>query len=193
MASDIARLAECYGRTRTIRPQRVMSEPRTLWQTTAINEPFGTNLARHGRATQSSIYSLDEGSHCSADGAISGRLTGGYQCHTELENRPWWQVELPELSAIYEVRVFNRGDSMVAQTRLNHLRVLLSVDGIIWQIVAKRDETQPIGGLYGEPYRWLAPLRTTARFVRLQLPDMTYLHLDQVEVFGEPAEAIWME
>jgi hypothetical protein len=191
MAKDIVRVAEGYGQSRTIQPQRLAPEPRTLCQTASIDDPFGTNVTQLGVATQSSTYHIDEGWSRTASGAISGQLTGYYQSHTEIELQPWWQVELPEVIALYEVRVFNRCDNPAAQSRLDRLRILLSLDGTVWETVVEREAEGSIGGLRGEPYRWLAPSRTTTRFVRLQIPSTTYLHLDQVEIFGEPEEIIW--
>jgi hypothetical protein len=193
MAADIMRLVEEYGCARKIKPQQLALEPRTLNQTASNNDPFGVNIALRGKATQSSVYPINEGYHREADGAISGRLTGHYQCHTKQEDQPWWQVELPGLSAIYEIRVFNRCDNAEAQKRMSRLRILCSNDGIAWETLAERNETQPVGGLRGRPYRWLVEQQKSARFVRIQLPAVTFLHLDQVEVFGEPLEAVWLE
>ena len=190
MATDIVRLAESYGRSRTIRAQCLAPEPRSLCQTVSVNDPFGTNIAGKGKATQSSIYHLEEGYHRSAEGAISGYLTGHYQCHTEWEENPWWQVEFNELNILYEIRVYNRCDLPVAQLRLNRLVVSWSKDGVMWDASEERSDILPVGGLEGEPYRWLAPSQIAARFVRLQLPEMTYLHLDQVEVFGERGDVM---
>jgi hypothetical protein len=191
MAEDIVQIAEGYGRAGSIRHQHLAPEPRSVCQTVAANDPFGTNVARQGIATQSSTYGIDEGHNRAAEGAISGSLTGYYQCHTELELQPWWQIDLLELYALNEIRVYNRCDNVVAQSRLSRLSILISIDGINWKTAVERDDLQVVGGLGSEPYRWLAPSRAIARFVRLQLPDTAYLHLDQVEIFGDPADTFW--
>ena len=187
-ADGVAELAQRCRVQRAVSPQRLAAEPRTLSQTAFVDEPFGTNLARTGTATQSSTYQIDEGHNRTAEGALSGRLTGSYQCATRCESEPWWQVELPGPCSLYEVRVFNRCDNPVAQARLTNLSVLLSQDGLDWTLAATRTGTDLVGGYHGQPYRWLAPPGTTARFVRLKVPGMTYFHVDQVEVFGEHVE-----
>lgn len=184
-ADRIVKLSQQYYEAQTVQGQRMAPEPRTLSHTVFVNEPFGLNLALGGLAMQSSTYEIDEGQNRTAEGALSGRLTGTYQCSTQYQGQPWWQVKLPGLSTIFEVRVFNRCDNPVAQARLTKLSILLSFDGTTWTTVATRAEADPIGGFHGEPYRWLAPPGVSARFVRLQLPNKNYLHVDQVEVFGE--------
>ena len=188
LAFSIAQLAESLYQKRTVCPQRLAPEPRTLSQSAFVDEPFGTNLARGGTATQSSTYEIDEGHNRTADGALSGHLTGYYQCATALEDRPWWQVELPQTSALFEVRLFNRCDNPVAQARLNNVVIQLSVDGTTWITADVRKESDMVGGYHGVPYRWLAPPGVVARHVRLQLAGTSYLHVDQVEIFGEPFE-----
>lgn len=183
--TDPARLARELGavlaRMEGLQGQSVGAEPRSPYPLALGNEPFGSNLARGGRASQSSDYELDEGHPVAAAGAISGRLTGAYQCHTRTEHHPWWQVELPALSRVYEVRVFNRLDHPVAQARLSRFRLSASADGASWSDLHDHDGPAP----GSEPFRWQAAGTTPARFVRITLLGDDFLHLDQVEVFGE--------
>jgi capsular polysaccharide biosynthesis protein len=190
LAFSISQLAERLYESRIVHPQRLSPEPRTLSQSVFVDEPFGTNLARDGKATQSSTYEIDEGHNRTADGALSGRLTGFYQCATALEYRPWWQVELPQISTLFEVRVFNRCENKIAQARLNNVVIQLSMDGATWITAGTRAEPGMAGGYDGVPYRWLAPPGVAARHVRLQLPGTSYLNLDQVEIFGERFERL---
>ena len=161
--------------------QTMADEPRSIYPYALTFEPFGMELARRGHASQSSDYEIDEGRTRTADGALSGMLTGAYQCSTRRENQPWWQVELPTLSRLYEVRVYNRCDQPVVQERLVGFRLSVSQDGANWSAVHALEGEPP--GL--EPYRWQARATTIAKFVRISLPGTNWLHLDQVEVFGE--------
>lgn len=185
LAFNIAEIARSFYQERSVVPQKIGPEPRTLSQSAFVDEPFGCNIAQGCKATQSSVYKFDEGHNRTADGPLSGRLTGCYQCSTALENQPWWQVELAAVSTLFEVRVYNRCDNPVAQARLNNVAIQLSMDSATWTTVAERTEPHMVGGLYGVPYRWLAPPGVAARYVRLLLPGTTHLHVDQVEIFGE--------
>jgi capsular polysaccharide biosynthesis protein len=188
LASSIARVADSFYQKRGVTPQRVLSEPRTVCTSAFVDEPFGRNIAQSGMATQSSVYEFDEGHNRTAAGPLSGRLTGYYQCATAFQERPWWQVELTKVSTLFEVRVYNRCDNSTAQARLNGLIIQLSVDGVTWTTVAERTAPEMVGGYQGLPFRWLAPPGVEARYVRLLLPGMTHLHVDQVEIFGESLE-----
>ena len=169
------------NRIGTIPGQAMAPEPRSIYPEAVVYEPFGTELARFGRASQSSDYEIDEGRPRTADGALSGVLTGAYQCSTRCEDQPWWQVELPVLSRIHEVRIFNRCDQPVVQMRLVGFRLSVSRDGLAWSVVHVHDGAPP----GPKPYRWQAHATTDTRFVRISLPGRDWLHLDQVEVFGE--------
>ena len=165
--------------------QAMAGEPRSVYPLAVAYEPFGTELARLGLASQSSDYEIDEGRPRTAAGALSGMLTGAYQCSTRREEGPWWQVELRAPSRIHEVRVFNRCDQPSVQARLAGFRLSVSRDGSAWTVVHVHDGAPP----GPEPFRWQARATTEARFVRISLPGTDWLHLDQVEVFGEQLDA----
>ena len=161
--------------------QAMGPEPRSAYPHAVVFEPFGRELARRGRASQSSDYEIDEGRPRTAQGALSGVLTGAYQCSTRREDQPWWQVELPAPSRIHEIRVFNRCDLPITQARLAGFRLSVSEDGSNWSTVHVHGEPPP----GPEPFRWQARVNTLARYIRISLPGTEWLHLDQVEVFGE--------
>ncbi len=78
-----------------------------------------------------------------------------------------------------EVRVFNRMDC--ARERSRTLRVLLSDDGETWRCV--HDQAgRTFGGADGRPLRVLLA-GERGRYVRLQLAERVFLHLDKVRVF----------
>ena len=166
-----------------LRGQRAGAEPQSACPFALGRDPFGSNLARSGRASQSSTYTYDTSRPVAAEGAISGRLTGLYQCHTEQQEFPWWQVELPALSHIYEVRIFNRTDGVVAPERLSRFRLSLS-PGRPGGLPVLHHEGPAPGG-EDAPFRWQPNGTEIASVVRITLLGTTYLHLDQVEVFGE--------
>lgn len=112
-------------------------------------------------------------------GGVDGPLTGRPGFHTDIEDAPWWQVDLEAVHTLNEVRVFNRMDC--ARERSRTLRVLLSDDGETWRCV--HDQAgRTFGGADGRPLQ----VRLTgeqARYVRLQLAERSFLHLDKVRVF----------
>lgn len=121
-----------------------------------------------------------------AAGGCDGVTNGRWGFHTSEQENPWWQVDLGEVLPLAEVRVWNRSDSEEAAKRASHFRVLISNDGQDWRQVYQHDGTIFYG--YHMPDR--SPLvvklpNAGARFVRVQLPDRTILHLDEVEVIGQ--------
>ncbi len=151
-----------------------------------LDEPFGTNLSRGKPAEMSSVdptWAAAAITRQEAAGAVSGRLTGRYQIHSAPEQMPWWQVDLGGPCLVNEIRIFNRND--VARERARHLVLSCSLDGAQWAILTRRTEDDDFGGGAVQlPWRWWSDAPFQARFVRITLHGPTYLHLDQVEVFG---------
>ena len=119
-----------------------------------------------------------------ATGGCDGIKDGTYGFHTGRATNPWWQVDLGTSQAVTKVVVWNRTDG--ASERTNHLSILLSQDGENWRTVYSHDGTLFYGFTDKKPL--VVHLNgQRGRFVRLQLPGTTYLHLDEVEVFGPAA------
>jgi hypothetical protein len=109
---------------------------------------------------------------------VDGVKSGRFGFHTGQEAAAWWQVDLQQVIPLREVRIFNRGDCCTERART--IRVLLSTDGISYSTAYTHDGSEFTGsplvvGLDGR----------NARFVRLQLAENTWLHLDEVEVYAE--------
>jgi hypothetical protein len=118
-----------------------------------------------------------------AAGGCDGVTNGRWGFHTAKEENPWWQVDLGASVPLAQVRLWNRCDPEPMARRAAHFRLLLSDDGISWRQVYQHDGTVFHG--YHMPDR--SPLAVkvpgrNARFVRIQLPGKTFLHLDEVEV-----------
>ena len=110
-----------------------------------------------------------------AAGAVDGIRSGKWGFHTDLEDNPWWQVDLGRSFGLDRLRVFNRGDA--AAERAARLEVLLSADGREFRTAYRHGGT-PFGELE-------IPLEgAEGRYVRLRLPGRTYFHLDEVEVYA---------
>lgn len=146
----------------------------------------GTNVARGGRATQSSLsrYSTPEG----AGGGINGVKTGRFGFHTGFERNPWWAVDLGGPTAVDAIVLYNRLDACAE--RVAYLIVSVSDDGKTWTRVHENQGRPPFGGI--EAFAGAPPLvlklgGRTLRHVRIETPETTALHLDEVEIYGRPA------
>jgi hypothetical protein len=151
------------------------------------------NIALGKRADQSSISEWSRGATTADDaaGAINGLITGGAQCHTSLETDPWWMVDFGGPHLIYEIRIFNRVDHPSVRERLGSFRVERADADSLWAQIythdgSAHDGSRLVGGADGSPLilRLASPLSA----VRLRLVALghTYLHLDQVEIYGVP-------
>lgn len=141
------------------------------------------NIAKGKTATQSSTapHSDPEG----ANGAINGIKTGRFGFHTNIENNPWWQLDLGEDYELEGILVYNRLDA--AQCRIRALRILVSRDAEQWSVVYEHKMRPPFGGV--RPYNGVPPLLVRlnglrSRYIKLESPEKTALHLDEVEVYG---------
>lgn len=149
------------------------------------------NLALDRPARQSSLSRwsvktppghLDPTAH-DARGATCGVLTGGFGFHTGLEEHPWWQVDLEQIRAVNEVRIFN---SLTGRERARRLSVYVSADEAQWSLVYRKDDDRVFAGV-DDPLSCKLQQPVSARFVRIVLDGLAPLHLDAVEVYG-PAE-----
>ena len=121
-----------------------------------------------------------------AAGGCDGVTNGKWGFHTTQEPNPWWQVDLGKVHPLSQVRLWNRADTDDVATRAANFKVLLSSDGTNWREVYQHNGRVFYG--YRMPDRSPLVVRLTnaeARFVRIQLPDTTFLHLDEVEVIGQ--------
>jgi hypothetical protein len=150
---------------------------RYVWVAGTPPKPGSPNLALNRPAKQSSTSQWSQAND--AQGAVDGNVSGGFGFHTESQPNPWWQVDLGAVRALTEIRIFNRRDCCSERART--LQVLLSNDGVSWRRVYSNPGT--IFGADGAPLR-VSVKGLSARFVRLQLAEANYLHLDEVQVFG---------
>ena len=119
-----------------------------------------------------------------AAGACDGVIDGGWAFHTAIENAPWWQVDLGRSCKLDKVRIWNRTDAF--PQRANKLSIRLSNDNKIWKSVYTHDGTTFLGQPDNKPLT-VSMHGQQARYVRIQLPGRSYLHLDEVEIFSADA------
>ena len=138
-------------------------------------------LNRPTLVSSTSIYSKHKDITKDGGGAVDGdKHRGMYGFHTNKENSPWWQVDLGEGAVIQEIKVYNRASDA---GRARTMRVLLSDDGKMWRQVHDQG---------GKSFSTLkVPLnRVSARYLRLQLSEKNWFHLDEVEVLGTRGNSV---
>lgn len=116
-----------------------------------------------------------------AAGACDGVKDGKWGFHTDLQDNPWWQVDLGAIHPVGCVVLWNRCDGVA--DRMGRVTVSLSDDGNEWRDVYTHDGPVFYGFSDGKPLVVDLTGRQ-ARFVRLSIPGNSYFHLDEVEVFS---------
>ena len=115
-----------------------------------------------------------------AIGACDGVKDGKWGFHTENENMPWWQIDLGRQMALDRLVLYNRSD---IPERASRIIVLLSTDGENFRQEYKHDGTIFFGYTDNKPLV-IKLQNAQARYVRLQLPQKSYFHLDEVEIYA---------
>ena len=121
-----------------------------------------------------------------AAGGCDGIKDGKWGFHTGDVANPWWQVDLGTPTVLDRVAVWNRCDG--ASSRAASLKILVSDDGAAWKEVFANDGRTFMGLTDGKPLDARFD-QVTGRYLRVQLPGKSFLHLDEVEVFGPDAPA----
>ncbi len=120
-----------------------------------------------------------------AVGGCDGVIDGKWGFHTQLEQDPWWQVDLGDPTALGRLRLYNRCDGF--ESRAAHIQVLLSGDGQDFRLAYTHDGSSFRGQPDQKPLE-ITLQGQTARFIRLQLPGQVYFHLDEVVVLAEGSD-----
>jgi hypothetical protein len=140
-------------------------------------QDWSKNIALGKPAKQSSTSKWSQPND--AQGAVSGIKTGDMGFHTEKEESPWWQVDLEDIYELDRITIYNRE---IHAERASNLSVLVSQDERDWHIIHKAN--QKFGGVIANTPLNISGDRHKARYVRVQLNNFDYLHLDEVEVYG---------
>ncbi|KAL7393675.1 hypothetical protein ABVT39_014281 [Epinephelus coioides] len=163
-----------------------LCEVEVTGQPSGNTAPTGANIARHGKATQSSV-----GWNGPPEKAIDGNQASIYgqgSCtHTNLDRRPWWRLDLLRTYKINTVTITNRGDC--CHDRLNgaEIRIGNSLNdngnanprcAVIQSIPAGTSKTFMCNGMEGQYVNTVIPGR----------PE--YLTLCEVEVTGTESDDV---
>lgn len=145
----------------------------------------GTLLSAGKSCDQSSISAWSKGKTTQEDaaGAINGIIDGREKFHTGLDPNPWWRIDLGRTQAINHVIIYNT--SYNARSRFRNFILFSSEETDDWKKVFDKTDDKIVGGLLTHPFvvTFDPPLR--ARSIMILMANMNYLHLDQVQIFGE--------
>ena len=115
--------------------------------------------------------------------ATNGILTGRCQFHTDHEEQPWWIVDLGRAAQLDEIILHNRADD--SWDRCSRFSLSTSIDDVEWTVIHSQDSPLSFGnGITGNPFLLSLEQPVRARYVRIILLGINFLHLDQVEVIG---------
>ncbi|XP_068994737.1 uncharacterized protein [Embiotoca jacksoni] len=142
---------------------------------------FGTNVARGGKVTQSSVggYAFPQRA---IDGNRASKLSQGSCTHTSKDLKPWWRLDLLKTYTIYSVTITNRQDCCHQRINGAEIRIGDSLKdngnanprcALISFIAAGASQTFKCKGMQG-------------RYLNIVIPGRKeYLTLCEVEVEGE--------
>lgn len=150
------------------------------------------NIAPGKSTSQSSVapWSTPRSEAAGPAGAIDGHADGTFGFHTEIEDLPWWMVDLETTYGIQEIRLFNRIDNPGIARRTSRLAIEIGLKPNHLIEVYRRETDEPFGGIDGNPLIFHPSIPIPGRFVRIRLLTRNYLHLDQVEVYGDPLPSL---
>ncbi|MDY7005638.1 MAG: discoidin domain-containing protein [Cyanobacteriota bacterium] len=150
-----------------------------------IIEDTNVNVALNKPTAQSSVYQPENYGY-DPHGACNGQKSGKFGFSTCKEYQPWWQIDLQTTYKLSEIKIYNRMDC--CQERALTLNILLSQDALNWELFYSNGKDNVFGGIDGKPLV-VNIQEKIARFIRLQLRENDYLHLDEVEIYGLPLHA----
>lgn len=148
-----------------------------------VKSPF-QNLAFFKPALMSSAWAAGPSPDLArlAGGGNNGAITGGFGFHTDIEDQPWWQVDLCVNALITHIVVYNRLDEAA---RCRKLRASGSLDGKTWHVLAEKRDDALFGGADGRALVIEIQARIVARYIRVTNMERNFLHLDDVQVYGK--------
>jgi alpha-tubulin suppressor-like RCC1 family protein/Ca2+-binding EF-hand superfamily protein len=155
------------------------------------------NIAVGCRADQSSVYDGRD-----AEMAVNGSTDGdGLKnvTSTQMDPQAWWELDLGRFAVIDEIRVWGRTDEPFDQMQSRELYTqrlfpfwcmigaepfpkqthLNAVKDALKEAIAKQKFTDN-----NRMSQWRCPANTQGRYVRIQLEGFNFLHLAEVQVFG---------
>ena len=136
----------------------------------------GENIAAHKSASQSSTAYEGEASRA-VDGNRDNAWDNRSVTHTDFQDHSWWKVDLAKEEGVGTVRIYNRGDGVVANRLSNFDVILLDKAG-------NEVTRQHVDSLNNQPTVDVQFSGVNARYVKIELnKSKTPLSLAEVEVY----------
>jgi len=154
-----------------------------------VQPPAGSNLAPGGIASQSSTLPgyPTAGAASAIDGNTDSDFFHGSVTHTNLENNPWWQIDLGASATIDSIAISNRTDCCIE--RLRDFEVYISdtpfsPTDTSGTLVGRPGTFSVLQNAIPDPFTVIAVGGARGRYVRIQLNSANYLSLAEVQIFG---------
>lgn len=129
-----------------------------------------------------SFWSSGKNTHEDASNAVNGVINGIAKFHTDLEDHPWWEIDLQEIFCIRKIIIYNVCNETASRCR--NIKIDFSCDGSInREVVFEKNDDIALGSFITEPLEINCNL--FARYIRIINIDRNFLHLDQVEIYAE--------
>ncbi len=123
-----------------------------------------------------------------AAGAIDGTLPEDYGFHTDIEDQPWWRVDLGRPHAICRIEILNR---VSRPGQLGRFVIETSMNGQDWTVVHDHGAQAPVlSSSPAAPGAAIFVPPVVAAHLRLRKPDRGALHLRCIKAFGTPQDYI---
>lgn len=154
-----------------------------------VPKPNFPNIALRKPSTQSSCFAgeITEPNAYVQGHANDGFRSGTFGFHTEIEDAPWWMVNLLGQYVIREVHIYNRLGSPGLVDRARHISIETSLSGDDWTEIFTYTKAEPFYGTTGGALVVKLEQNKVVRYLRVISRTRTFLHLDEVEIYGFPA------
>ncbi len=145
-----------------------------VWEDDCYRAPI--NVALNKPASQSSAYIGYSDRDCCK--AVNGQKTGSFSFHTDYEPCAWWQVDLESEFSVCLINIYNR---LAFAERARTIKLFVRGNEGHWRLIHDQ-RGEMFGGLDGHPLS-IDLSEERFRFMRIQLAEANYLHLDEVELW----------
>lgn len=116
-----------------------------------------------------------------AGAGVDGIKAPHFGIYTDNQENPWWEVNLQGIYLIKQIKIYNPSCCKEGSIPLE---IFLSKDHKKWRKVYHNDDKM-FGSIEGFPLSVLLN-DIPAKWIRLQIPDIGSLRLEEVEVYGRP-------
>ena len=139
------------------------------------------NISLGKKVSQSSVLSL--GPENAIDGNRDGDIENNSIALTDLEQSPWWEIDLGLVYQLKDIHIFNRSDCCTE--RLTDFYILTSLVPFPSTDLTECLNDPNVSAVHVEETvgtDWLQSLYEDAQYLRIQLAGEDYLHLAEVEI-----------